>query len=87
MNVPVTDGVPLMMMESASQTASTPDGRPVIVPIPVAPVVLCLILGKAVFKHKVGESDAALAVFDAVTVMVPVATGLTIPHGPVNGIV
>ena len=74
-------------MESASQTADTPAGRPVTVPMPVAPVVLCLILGNVVFKHNVGETDAALAVFVAVTVIVPVATGLPVPQGPVNGIV
>lgn len=76
-----------MIMESASQTAETPVGKPVTVPMPVAPVVLCLILGKTVFIHKLGETDAALAVFDAVTVMVPVAIGLPVPQGPVNGIV
>jgi hypothetical protein len=55
--------------------------------MPVAPVVLCLILGKMVFTHKVGTTDAALAVFGAVTVIVPVAIGLPVPQGPVNGIV
>ena len=76
-----------MIMESASQTAETPVGKPVTVPMPVAPVVLCLILGNVVFIHKLGETDAALAVFNAVTVIVPVAIGLPVPQGPVNGIV
>jgi hypothetical protein len=87
LNIPAAVGVPLKMMESASHTADTPSGRPVMVPMPVAPVVLCLILGKTVFKHKVGETDAALAVFDAVTVIVPVATGFPLPQFPVNGMV
>ena len=76
-----------MIMESASHTADTPAGRLVAVPMPVAPVVLCLILGNVVFKHKLGETDAALAVFDAVTVIVPVATGLPVPQLPVKGMV
>jgi hypothetical protein len=76
-----------MIMESVCHNAETPVGRPVTVPMPVAPVVLCLILGKMVFTHKVGTTDAALAVFDAVTVIVPVAIGLPVPQGPVNGIV
>ena len=76
-----------MIMESACHTAETPVGRPLTVPIPVAPVVLCLILGKILFMHKVGDSDAVLAVFEAVTIIVPVATGLPAPQGPVNGMV
>ena len=63
----------------------TPVGRPVAVPIPVAPVVVCVIFVSTVLIHNVGVDDAAPAVFAAVTVMVPVA--LTVPQPPVSGIV
>lgn len=64
--------------------AVIPAGRPVAVPIPVAPDVVCVMLVKAVLIHRVGVEEAALAVFAAVTVMVPVA--FTEPQPPVNGI-
>ena len=65
--------------------AETPEGKFDGVPIPVAPVVVNVMEGeKAVLIHKVGLDDAALTVFKAVTVMVPVA--LTVPQPPVKGI-
>ena len=60
-----------------------PAGSPVAVPIPVAPVVACVIFVNAVLIHKVGVLDAAPAVLSGVTVIVPVA--LTVPQPPVNG--
>jgi hypothetical protein len=57
----------------------------VAVPIPVTPVVVCVILVKAVLIHKVGVDDAAETVLFAVTVIVPVA--FAVPQPPVNGIV
>ena len=84
MNVPDTVGVPLIVIVFDAQAAVTPAGKPEGVPIPVAPVVVCVILGvKAVLIHKVVVIPA-VAVFSGVTVIVPVA--LTIPHPPVNGI-
>jgi hypothetical protein len=77
-------GVPLMVMVFDAQLAVTPDGRPVAVPIPVAPVVVCVIFVIAVLIQTVGVDDAAPAVFAVVTVIVPVA--LTVPQPPVNGI-
>ena len=44
-----------------AQAAVTPAGNPVAVPIPVAPVVLCVIAVNAVLIHKVGVEDAAPA--------------------------
>ena len=67
-----------------AQAAVTPAGRPVAVPIPVAPVVACVMLVKAVLMQSVGVDDAVPAVFAAVTVIVPVA--FTEPQPPVNGI-
>ena len=55
------------------------------VPIPVAPVVVCVIGVSAVLIHNVGVDEAALTVLVALTVIVPVA--LTVPQPPVNGIV
>ena len=52
-------------------------------PIPVAPVVVCVMSVKAVLIHKVGVEDAAPTVFAGVTVIIPVA--FTLPHPPVKG--
>ena len=71
MNVPATEGVPLIVMTSANHAAVTPVGNPVGVPIPVAPVVACVMSVKAVFRHTVGELDAVAAVFVGVTIIVP----------------
>ncbi len=38
--MPLTDGVPLMVMVLPAQAALTPAGSPVAVPMPVAPVVV-----------------------------------------------
>ena len=71
------------MIVLLAQAAVTPAGKPVAVPMPVAPVVVCVILVKAVLIHKVGVLDAAPAVLFAVTVIVPVA--FTVPQPPVKG--
>ena len=84
MNVPAAVGVPEIVMVLLAQAAVTPVGNPVAVPIPVAPVVVCVIGVKAVLIYKVGVEDGALTVFAGVTVMVPVA--FTIPLPPVSGI-
>ena len=76
-------GVPLIVITSEAQAALTPAGSPVAVPMPVAPVVACVIFVNAVLIHKVGVLDAAPAVLAGVTVMVPVA--LTELQPPVNG--
>ena len=73
-----------MVIVLVAQAAVTPAGNPVAVPIPVAPVVVCVIAVNAVLIHKVGVDDAAPAVLSGVTIMVPVA--FTLPHPPVNGI-
>ncbi len=83
MKVPLAVGVPLIVMVFAAQLAVTPAGRPVAVPIPVAPVVVCVIAVSAVLMHRVGFADAADAVLTGVTVIVPVA--LILPQPPVNG--
>ena len=73
-----------MVIVLLDQAAFTPVGRPDAEPIPVAPVVLCVIFVKAVLIHSVGVDEAAPAVLAAVIVIVPVA--LTLPQPPVNGI-
>jgi hypothetical protein len=72
-----------MVIVLDAQTALTPDGNPVVVPIPVAPVVVWVMLVNAVLIHNVGDDDAALTVLFDVTIIVPVA--LTLPQPPVNG--
>ena len=83
MNVPEAVGVPLMVIVFEAQDAVTPAGRPVAVPMPVAPVVVCVIAVRAVLRHSVGVAEAVEAVFTGVTVMVPVAS--TLPQPPVSG--
>jgi hypothetical protein len=85
--VPETVGVPLMVMVLEAQLALNPAGKPLTpdtpgFEIPVAPVVLCVMLIKAVLMHKVGVVDAALAEFAVITVIVPVA--FTVPQPPSN---
>ncbi len=82
--MPLDVGVPLIVITSANQLAVTPAGKPVDTPMPVAPVVECVILVNNVLIHKVGVDDPAPAVLAGVTVIVPVA--LTVPQPPVNGI-
>jgi hypothetical protein len=71
-----------MVMVLASQAAETPAGNPAGAPIPVAPVVVCVIDVSAVLMHNVGVEEGALTVLIN-TVIVPVA--LTAPHPPVSG--
>jgi hypothetical protein len=83
LNVPDAVGVPLIVITSANQDAVTPDGKPVAVPMPVAPVVAIVMLVKTVLMHNVGVDDGLPAVLSGVTVIVPVA--FTLPQPPVNG--
>jgi hypothetical protein len=61
-NVPDAVGVPLIVITLAAHAAVTPAGKPVAAPIPVAPVVACVILVNRVLIHNVGVEDAAPAV-------------------------
>ena len=76
-------GVPLIVIVLAAQAAVTPAGRPVGAPIPVAPVVACVMFVRAELMQIVGVDDAAETVLLALTMMVPFA--LTDPHPPVSG--
>jgi len=72
-------------MVLAAHAAVTPAGRPAAVPIPVAPVVVCVMAVSGVLIHNVGVALAAVTVLSGVTVMVPVA--LAVPQPPVKGMV
>ncbi len=75
-----------MVIVFAAKVAVTPAGKPVATPIPVAPIVVCVIgANNAVLIHKVGVLDANVTVLSGVTDIVPVA--LTDPQPPINGIV
>ena len=63
MKMPDAVGVPEIVMVLVAQTAVTPAGSPVAVPIPVAPVVMWVIEVRAVLMHRVGAEEAAEAVF------------------------
>jgi hypothetical protein len=72
-----------MVIVFDAHAAVTPAGNPVAVPIPVTPVVECVMSVRAVLMQSVGVEDAALTVLLAVTFIVPVA--LTVPQPPDKG--
>ena len=76
--------MPLIVIVFDAQSTLRPMGKPVAVPMPVAPVVLWVMGFNAVLMHKVGLLDATPTVLLGVTVIVPVA--LTLPQPPVKGI-
>ena len=59
-----------MVITSLAQLAVTPEGNPLAVPIPVAPVVAIVISVIAIFIHTVGEVDGVPAVLSGVIVTV-----------------
>ena len=78
--MPDAVGVPLMVMVLDAKAAVTPAGNPVAAPIPVAPVVACVILVSAVLIHNVGVDDEAPAVLAGLTVNdLDAVTGLLHP--------
>jgi hypothetical protein len=81
--VPAAVGVPEIVIVLAAHEAVTPVGRPVAVPIPLAPVVVCVIDVRAVLMQRVGVEEEEPTVLSGVTVMVPVA--FTVSHPPVSG--
>ena len=83
--MPAAVGVPEMVITLEDQEAVTPAGKPVAAPMPVAPVVACVILVRAVLIHSVGVDDAAPTVLAGLTVIVPVA--FAEPQPPVRGTV
>ena len=84
MNVPEAVGVPEIVIVLLAQAAVTPAGKPVGVPIPVAPAVVCVMFVKVVLIQSVGVDEAAPAALVGVTIMVPVAA--TLPHPSASGI-
>lgn len=76
--------MPLIVIVFVAHTAVIPPGNPVGVPIPVAIVVVCIILGLSkVLIHRIGEDEAADTVLSVTTMIVPVA--FTLPQPPVKG--
>ena len=73
-----------MVIVFNAQSAITPAGKPVAVPIPVAPVVAKVIFVNALLIHNVGVDEGLPTVLASVTVIVPVA--FTEPQPPNNGI-
>jgi hypothetical protein len=85
LKVPAADGVPLIVIVLDAHDAVTPAGKLVGVPIPFAPVVVCVIGVSGVLMHNVGVDEAVPTVLVGFTVMVPEA--LTVPQPPVSGMV
>jgi hypothetical protein len=73
-----------MVIVLLPNAAVTPPGRPVAVPIPVAPVVVWVMFVRTVLIHKVGVLEAAPTVLLGVTVIVPVAVRVP-PEHPADG--
>ena len=71
-----------MVMVFDTHSADKLAGKPVAVPIPVAPVVVCVMGVKAVLIQSVGVVLGGVTVLSGVTVMVPVA--LAVPQPPVK---
>jgi len=82
-NVPAAVGVPLMVMTFADQEAVTPAGKPVAGPIPVAPVVVCVMEGSKSPRQIVGDAEAAVTVLVGVMIMVSV---VVFAHKPAVGV-
>ena len=76
-------GVPLMVITFAAHAAVTPEGSPVAVPIPVAPVVVCVMFVNTLLTQTVGVEEAVPAIFTGDTMMVPDA--FTDPQPLTNG--
>ena len=62
-----------------AKVAFTPAGKLAGTPMPVAPVVACVMLVSAILIHSVGVDEAAVTVLAAVTVMVIPVLLLTHP--------
>ena len=72
-----------MRIVSELNIALTPVGNPVATPMPVAPVVVCVMVVIALLMQIVGVDDSALVVFAESTFIVQIAD--TVPQPPVNG--
>ena len=84
-NNPEAVGIPLIIIVLANQVAVIPGGKFVAIPIPEAPVVVCVIVVSVLLIQIEGEVEVGITVLFGVTVMVPVA--LNVPQPPVNGMV
>ena len=71
-----------MVLEA--KAALTPGGKPEVAPIPVAPVVVCVIFVKGVLIQSVGEDDADDTVLLGTTVIIDVIVLPTQPLLPVG---
>ena len=62
-----------MVIVFDANAAVTPEGNPVGTPMPVAPVVVCVMAVNAVLMHNVGVLEAALTVLLGFTVTMTLA--------------
>jgi hypothetical protein len=83
---PLAGAVPLIVITFDDQVAVTPVGKPVGVPIPVAPVVdIVIVIGIPQFIGVEYDGVPAVLFGHELTVIFPVA--FTLPQPPVKGIV
>ena len=80
--MPVTVGVPEIVIVPADQEAVTPAGKPVAVPMPVAMVVECVMFVNIAFTVNVGLDDAAVAVL--ITQGLTVVMVTIVGYGPTS---
>ena len=71
-NMPLSVGVPMIVITAVSQEAVTPSGSPTGTPIPIMPIVACVIGLRAVPTHKVGLEEATSAEQEVIIVSAPV---------------
>ena len=73
MNVPATLGVPLIVIVFDANDAVTPVGRPDGAPMPVAPVVVCVMFGEsAVLMQRVCGVEAVTVLLGEMVTVVEV---------------
>ena len=71
-----------MVIVFDAHEAETPDGKPVGVPIPVAPVVVWVIGLSAALMQTVGVDEAALTVICGLTTNTPDTLLVAVPQVP-----
>ena len=73
--------MPLIVIVFEAHAAVTPAGSPLALPMPVAPVVVCVMAVSAILIDKVGVEDATPTVLSGVTVTMLVSLSAVVQIG------